>query len=200
MNYKFEKEILKDKLNQVSAEAAYILKTNVFENEYELLLNAFKKYYHRVNIAYSFKTNYIPNFLDVVKNKRGYAEVVSVMELKLALKVGFLPENIFFNGPFKHKDETLEYLKNGVLVNVDSYDEFNWIQCFANKSKIICRIGIRLNFNLADNPSRFGLDINDDKIEEIINKSNSSKYLSLESLHYHYASRKLSSWTCAFVG
>ena len=102
MNYKFEKEILKDKLNQVSAEAAYILKTNVFENEYELLLNAFKKYYHRVNIAYSFKTNYIPNFLDVVKNKRGYAEVVSVMELKLALKVGFLPENIFFNGPFKH--------------------------------------------------------------------------------------------------
>lgn len=194
MNYKFEKEILKDKLNQVSAEAAYILKTNVFEKEYELLLNAFKKYYNRVNIAYSFKTNYIPNFLDVVKNKRGYAEVVSVMELKLALKVGFLPNNIFFNGPFKHKNETLEYLKSGVLVNVDSYDEFKWIECFANKSKIICRIGIRLNFNLVDNPSRFGIDINDEKIQKIINKSNSSKYLSLESLHYHYASRKLSSW------
>ncbi len=194
MNYKFDKKILKNKLNKVNAEAAYILKSNVFENEYELLLNSFKEYYHKVNIAYSFKTNYIPNFLDLVKNKKGYAEVVSVMELELALKVGFLPENIFFNGPFKHKEETLNYLKIGVLVNVDSYDEFKWIEDFAKKSKIICRIGIRLNFNLVDNPSRFGIDINDEIIQEIINRSNSSKFLSLESLHYHYASRKLSSW------
>jgi len=194
MNYKFDKKILKNKLNKVNAEAAYILKSNVFENEYELLLNSFKEYYDKVNIAYSFKTNYIPNFLDIVKNKKGYAEVVSVMELELALKVGFLPENIFFNGPFKHKEETLNYLKIGVLVNVDSYDEFKWIEDFAKKSKIICRIGIRLNFNLVDNPSRFGIDINDEIIQEIINRSNSSKFLSLESLHYHYASRKLSSW------
>ena len=165
MNYKFDKKILKNKLNKVNAEAAYILKSNVFENEYELLLNSFKEYYNKVNIAYSFKTNYIPNFLDIVKNKKGYAEVVSVMELELALKVGFLPENIFFNGPFKHKEETLNYLKIGVLVNVDSYDEFKWIEDFAEKSKIICRIGIRLNFNLVDNPSRFGIDINDEIIQ-----------------------------------
>ena len=62
MNYKFDKKILKNKLNKVNAEAAYILKSNVFENEYELLLNSFKEYYNKVNIAYSFKTNYIPNF------------------------------------------------------------------------------------------------------------------------------------------
>ena len=82
------------------------------------------------------------------------------------------PENIFFNGPFKHKEETPNYLKIGVLVNIDSYDEFKWIESFADKSKIICRIGIRLNFNLIDNPSRFGIDINDLIIQEIIDKSN----------------------------
>lgn len=194
MNYKANKIELRDKLEGINSEAAYILKSNTFENEYDLLLNSFKGYYDKVNIAYSFKTNYIPNFLSIVKNKAGYAEVVSIMELELALKVGFLPHNIFFNGPFKHQEETSNYLKLGVLVNVDSYDEFKWIEDFANKSKINCRIGIRLNFNISNSPSRFGVDINDEIIKEIINRSNSSKYLSLESLHYHYASRQLSEW------
>ena len=194
MDYEASKTILKNKLDDINSEAAYILQSNIFEKEYDLLLDSFKRYYEKVNIAYSFKTNYIPNFLTVVKNKRGYAEVVSIMELELALKVGFLPREIFFNGPFKHQKETKDYLKQGVLVNVDSYDEFKWIEEFANKSKINCRIGIRLNFNINKSPSRFGIDINDASIQKIINKSNSSKFLSLESLHYHYAPRKLSEW------
>lgn len=194
MNHKFDKKILRDKLININSEAAYILKPDVFETDFDLLLNSFKKHYENVNIAYSFKTNYIPDFLNIVKNKKGYAEVVSIMELELALKVGFLPKNIFFNGPFKHKKETLDYLKLGVLVNVDSYDEFKWIEKFANDLKIKCRIGIRLNFSLSENPSRFGISINDKSIQKIITKSNSNKYLSFESLHYHYAPRKLSIW------
>ena len=191
-------KLVHEELKNINSEAVYISKPENFETEYDLLINSFRKHYHNVNIAYSFKTNYIPNFLNIVKNKKGYAEVVSVMELELALKVGFLPKNIFFNGPFKHKRETLEFLSLGVLVNLDSYDEFKWIEKFANESKIKCRIGIRLNFNLPENPSRFGISVNDNSIQEIITKSNSNKYLSFESLHYHYAPRKLSIWkTCA---
>ena len=195
MKYNAFKIPLKKELKKIGSEAAYVLKPNIFEKEFSLLLNAFKKYYKKTNIAYSFKTNYIPDFLKIVKDRRGYAEVVSIMELELALKVGFLPQNIFFNGPFKHQEETLNFLKQGVLVNIDSYDEFKWIEEFANNSKIICRIGIRLNFDLNDSPSRFGIDIKDEKVYEIISRSNSSEFLSLESLHYHYASRKKSSWT-----
>ena len=51
MNYKFEKRILKDKLNDIKSEAAYILKPDIFENEYDILLNSFKKYYDKVNIV-----------------------------------------------------------------------------------------------------------------------------------------------------
>tara|TARA_B110001450_G_scaffold219842_1_gene214993 strand:- start:2212 stop:3474 length:1263 start_codon:yes stop_codon:yes gene_type:complete len=191
-------KLVHDELKNINSEAVYISKPENFEIEYDLLINSFRKHYHNVNIAYSFKTNYIPNFLNIVKNKNGYAEVVSVMELELALKVGFLPKNIFFNGPFKHQKETLEFLSLGVLVNLDSYDEFKWIEKFADESKTICRIGIRLNFNLPENLSRFGISVNDKSVQEIITKSNSNKYLSFESLHYHYAPRKLSVWeTCA---
>ena len=194
MDYKSNKIILKNMLDDVCSEAVYIAKPNIFENEYDFLLDSFKKYYDNVNIAYSFKTNYIPNFLKIVKDKKGYAEVVSIMELKLALKVGFIPQNIFFNGPFKHQKETLSYLKLGILVNVDSYDEFKWIEKFANESEVVCRIGIRLNFNLSNSPSRFGIDADDKKINEIIRRCNSSKFLSFESLHYHYAPRELFAW------
>ena len=142
-------KLVHEELKNINSEAVYISKPENFETEYDLLINSFRKHYDNVNIAYSFKTNYIPDFLNIVKNKKGYAEVVSVMELELALKVGFLPKNIFFNGPFKHKKETLEFLSSGVLVNLDSYDEFKWIEKFANESKIKCRIGIRLNFNLS---------------------------------------------------
>ena len=191
-------KLVHEELKNINSEAVYISKPENFENEYDLLINSFRKHYDNVNIAYSFKTNYIPDFLNIVKNKKGYAEVVSIMELELALKVGFLPKNIFFNGPFKHKKETQEFLSLGVLVNLDSYDEFKWIEKFANESKTICRIGIRLNFNLPENPSRFGISVNDKSIQEIITKSNSNNYLSFESLHYHYAPRKLSMWkTCA---
>ena len=64
------KDFLSSKLGEINSEAAYILNTSVFENEYELLLNSFKKYYDNVNIAYSFKTNYIPDFLSIVNNKK----------------------------------------------------------------------------------------------------------------------------------
>ncbi|MDA8958848.1 hypothetical protein N9F11_00355 [Akkermansiaceae bacterium] len=185
-------------LIRINSEAAYISKPDVFEQEYDALLDSFKKYYDRVNIAYSFKTNYLPPFLEVVRNKKGYAEVVSIMELELALKVGFSAENIFFNGPFKHREETSNYLGLGVLVNVDSYDEFKWIEDFATQSKQKCRIGLRLNFGFSENSSRFGVSINDEAIKDIITKSCSNQYLSFESLHYHYAPRDLETWkTCA---
>ena len=191
-------KLVHEELKKINSEAVYISKPENFETEYDLLINSFRKHYHNVNIAYSFKTNYIPSFLNIVKNKNGYAEVVSVMELELALKIGFLPKNIFFNGPFKHMKETQEFLQLGVLVNLDSHDEFKWIEKFAEESKIKCRTGIRLNFNLTENLSRFGISVNDKSVQEIIAKSSSNKYLSFESLHYHYAPRKLSIWeTCA---
>ena len=62
MDYKSNRILLRDKLEELRSEAVYVAKSNVFENEYDFLLNSFKKYIERVNIAYSFKTNYIPNF------------------------------------------------------------------------------------------------------------------------------------------
>ena len=202
MTYFESVEKLDEAMSLSNSEAVYILKPNIFLHEYDSLLKSFKHYYNRSNIAYSFKTNYIPDLLNIVKNKGGYAEVVSIMELQLALEIGFEPTRIFFNGPFKHRQQTVEYLRQGVLVNVDSLDEFMWINTVANEEKIHCRIGIRLNFNFSKNSSRFGIDINSHEITSILNEVYNSTYVSLESLHYHYAARDIKTWsecTYAFI-
>jgi diaminopimelate decarboxylase len=93
-------------LESFSCEAAYVLNKDLFNEEYFKVLKAFKSKYDKTNIAYSFKTNYIPDLVNEVRKNKGYAEVVSSMELKLAQKMGFKNANIFFNGPFKHKEFT----------------------------------------------------------------------------------------------
>jgi diaminopimelate decarboxylase len=179
--------------SETSSESFYISRPELFLQEYEELISAFRKEYENTEIAYSFKTNYLPEFVNIVKSKKGYAEVVSSMELELALKMGFDPKKIFFNGPFKHFEASSKLLESGGLVNIDSIDEIVNIHNFSKKNNIKCRIGIRLNFDLKEYPSRFGIDCYRD-LKLIINLLDSNPNLILESLHYHYASRDLVSW------
>lgn len=181
-------------LKQFSCEAAYILNKKVFNDEYFKLLDAFKSKYAKTNIAYSFKTNYVPDLVNEVKKNKGYAEVVSSMELKLARKIGFNEHNIFFNGPFKHEDFTKDFLSKGGTVNIDSFSEFNLIKSFAELEKINVNIGIRLNFSSDQFASRFGVDINSEDMDLLLKLSKESKYISLNSIHCHYAPRNIDKW------
>lgn len=181
-------------LESFSCEAAYILNKNTFNEEYFKVLKAFQAKYPKTNIAYSFKTNYIPDLINEVKNNKGYAEVVSSMELQLAQKVGFKNSQIFFNGPFKHEQFTKNFLLNGGTVNIDSLSEFFFIKSFAESEKVKVNIGVRLNFSSDIYESRFGVDINSNDIDEILLCSKESDFISIISIHCHYAPRNLNKW------
>ena len=181
-------------LESFSCEAAYVLNKDLFNEEYFKVLKAFKSKYDKTNIAYSFKTNYIPDLVNEVRKNKGYAEVVSSMELELAQKMGFKNSNIFFNGPFKHKEFTKSFLLKGGTVNVDSLSEFNFIKHFAESEKVKVNIGIRLNFNSEQYTSRFGVDIDSSDIDSILQHSKESKFISIISIHCHYAPRGIDKW------
>ena len=181
-------------LESYSCEAAYVLNKEMFNEEYFKVLKAFKAKYSKTNIAYSFKTNYIPDLVNEVRKNQGYAEVVSSMELKLAQKMGFKNANIFFNGPFKHKEFTKNFLLDGGTVNIDSLSEFNFIKYFAESEKVKVNIGIRLNFNSEQYASRFGVDIDSNDIDTILQHSRESEFISIISIHCHYAPRAIDKW------
>ena len=181
-------------LDDLSCESFYILNRNLFNQEYFNLLNAFKQKYSQTNIAYSFKTNYVSDLVNEVRKNNGYAEVVSSMELELALRTGFDEKSIFFNGPFKHQNIRESFLSKGGIVNIDSYSEFISIKNFAESKNIKVRIGIRLNFGSEDFKSRFGVDVNSGEIDEILKLSKKSLFISIASIHCHYAPRNIDKW------
>jgi len=138
----------------------YLLDSAKFEENFDNVVGAYKKYYPATNIAYSYKTNYIPRFGQIVNEKGGYAEVVSGMEMYIAKKIGVPYEKIFFNGPFKEMEYVEELLVNNGVVNIDSLEELKQIEQIAIKnSDKVLRIGLRLNFDVEDNViSRFGFN------------------------------------------
>ena len=75
-------------LRKEYGDAFYLLDSEQFRNNFLELKEAFSKIYPKFNIAYSYKTNYTPKFCKIVNELGGYAEVVSEMEMELALKCG----------------------------------------------------------------------------------------------------------------
>lgn len=149
------------KLKCEYGEAFYLLDSAQFRKNFSELKEAFGSIYSNFNIAYSYKTNYTPKICKIVNELGGYAETVSEMEVELALKVGVNPHRIIWNGPIKEINKLEEFLKLGVMVNVDSIGEAITIKQFADKDTMSeFNVGIRCNFDVNDGVlSRFGFDV-----------------------------------------
>ncbi len=183
--------LLKEKIG----DSFYSLDSRQFRSNYIELKNAFEKYYPKFNIAYSYKTNYIPKLCKIVNEFGGYAEVVSEMELKLALKIGVNPKKIIWNGPIKNIVYLKKYALSGITINIDNLVEAKVIDNIANAAKKRINVGIRCNFNIDDGViSRFGLDINGSDFNSVLSIINNSAYLNLINLQCHFAKRQLDYW------
>ena len=187
-------ELTRSKLNELVSEygaAFYLLDSDVFEANYIKLSDAFKSYYKEFNIAYSCKTNYIPKLVKIVDRLGGYAEVVSDMEMQIALKSGVEYKRIIWNGPIKNSSKVEELLLNGGTVNIDSIYELEGIKKIAEKhnDKQI-NIGIRCNYDVGDGVlSRFGIDVESEDFNAAIKLSSQVSNIHINGLHVHYAKR-----------
>ena len=185
-------------INDISKEygdSFYILDSEKFEDNYKELTDAFKSIYPKFNIAYSYKTNYIPTLCKTVDRLGGYAEVVSDMELELALKCGVKPENIIWNGPVKNMERVTDFLEKNGNVNVDTYAELKEI-IERYRGEKPASLSIRCNFDIGDGTiSRFGIDTESEEFDKSIDLINENAHrVSLIGLQCHLASRKLEYW------
>ena len=184
-------------LAETYGDSFYLVDVEKFRENFSKLLNAFKHHYQKTKIAYSYKTNYLPNLCIAVDQLDGYAEVVSSMEMNLARRLGILDKNIFFNGPIKNLEATRSLLENGGTVNIDSLDEFSTIISWLNAADVKnISLGIRCNFDvMEDVNSRFGLDPRSLDFTQIMKECIANPKISLTGFHCHFASRALESWS-----
>jgi len=178
----------------------YIFHENEFIQNYKKLLNAMRQKYSKYNIAYSYKTNYTPGILKIVKRLGGLAEVVSEMEYELAKKIGYTSDLIIYNGPVKG-NALFDHLLTGGVANIDSLDEMHSVADFAkqnpnNKFKIAFRCNIDIGQGFI---SRFGLDAYEDdrecELSTAFAMANAVPNISVVGIHCHVGrSRNLEAW------
>lgn len=128
----------------------FVVKTQQIDHLVESCKRELYKIWPKGIVGYSFKTNNLPWIIGYMKEKGLWAEVVSSDEYQLAKAVGYKPGNIIFNGPVKGKNEFIEAVEEGAIVNIDSKRELEWLlECNVEKlSK--SKIGLRVNFCLED--------------------------------------------------
>lgn len=180
----------------------YVFYADEFIQNYHDLENSMKEIYSNYQIAYSFKTNYTPAVCRLVMKLGGYAEVVSDMEYSLALKIGFAPSRIIYNGP--GKGAMLEHcLTNAGLLNIDNLRELETVCNIAknNPSKKF-QVGIRVNFDIGNGlHSRFGLDGENGDFAYALELVEKIENLTVKGLHFHISrARDLDSWRNRIVG
>lgn len=174
----------------------YVFDEKGFCDNYEHLCSAMRLYYPNYLPAYSYKTNYTPHICGLVKSLGGYAEVVSDMEMYVALKIGYKHEHIVYNGPCKG-DQMEEHMLNGGISNIDNKAEAERIIALAkahpNKT---FKIGIRINTDIGANfISRFGLEVGSLELEDVVAMLKAEPNVKVTGLHMHVSrARYIEAW------
>lgn len=111
----------------------------------ERLKRAEKEINLKLKICYAAKANSNMAILQAVKRAGSDVETNSGGELFKALKAGFKPDQIIFNGTSKTEEEHAEAIEAGIYaINADSYYEIEQIERVARSLKKRANVSLRL--------------------------------------------------------
>jgi len=112
------------------------------------LLKAFSK--HPTLACYALKANSNLSLLKLIFDKGLGADVVSIGEMKKALRAGQSAERVIFSGVGKTQDEIREGLHSHIFsFNAESVDEIRLIGETARQERTKARISLRINPNIS---------------------------------------------------
>lgn len=190
------------KLRHLYGDAFYLLDSEQFQRNFIELKDAFRSIYPNFNIAYSYKTNYTPKFCKLVDQMGGYAEIVSEMELEIALRCGVKHQRIIWNGPIKNPQKLEEFLVAGGTDNVDSMDELEIVKDIVKRHpNNIIHLGIRCNYEVGDGVvSRFGFDVNSEEFKAVLEYVKSTQNVYFVNFQCHFAKRQIEYWPARAKG
>lgn len=152
--------------------------------------SGFTAKYPKVEVAYSYKVNYLPNILDIIHSEGAWAEVASGFEYEIAKKSGVPGSKIVFNGPYKSARECETAVRDGALTIADHTEELRMLEKIASKLGRPIDIGIRINTDVGIDqmPDRFGFNIGSGEAGRAAKQCVDTKLLNIVCLHIHLTS------------
>lgn len=141
----------------------------------------------RFTLAWSYKTNYLGAICRVLHQEGAWAEVVSGMELEMALRLGMPGRQVLFNGPAKSEADLERAFTCGATVHVDHLDEIALAERVAERLQVTPSVGLRVNMSDLPVPAwdRFGFNLENGAALEAVRRLGRRGRLRLETLHTH---------------
>lgn len=165
----------------------YVVSENAIRNTYREMFQAFSTRYPKVQMAWSYKTNYLDAVCRIYHQEGSWAEVVSWFEYEKALSNGVDPRKIIFNGPYKSAEELRISILNGSLIHIDHFDELYQIIQLSRELPEKAKVAIRINMDTGIYPQweRFGFNYENGEAWNAINRILNTPQLELVGLHTH---------------
>jgi diaminopimelate decarboxylase len=174
-------------LLQTYGSPVYVLSEATIRTTYRELFQAFTTRYPKVQLAWSYKTNYLDAVCRIFHQEGAWAEVVSWFEYEKALNNGIDPKKIIFNGPYKKAEELKAAVVKGSLIHIDHFDELYLLIQLTKELGVKAKVAIRLNMDTGIYPQweRFGFNYENGEAWNAINRIMASEGLELVGLHTH---------------
>ena len=163
----------------------HVISNTKLEKNYLHFDNSFRKWYPRIEIYYSYKTNPIPGVIKAIHELGAGAEVVSPYELQLALTLGVSPDRIIYNGPGKSLEGLSIAVSNNIkLINIDGQGEIETIDRLARQYGHKQKVGLRV-IGSAGWKSKFGFTIDNGDAFRAYQRINELQNIIPCGLHFH---------------
>ena len=177
----------------------YIIDIQKLENNLSGMQNAFSKLWSNFQVGYSFKTNNLPWIASWMLAQGVLAEVVSTAEYELAKYVGYDDKQVIINGPCKGHDAMNAVLRAGGIVNLDSFEEVEYIQRHIHEYSSVIKVGLRINFDLESacpgetipgkETGRFGFNIENGDFQRALLELKNIDNVKIVGIHAHHSTR-----------
>jgi len=163
----------------------HVVDATQLERSFRSFRDAFAARYPRVDVAYSYKTNPLPGVLRELHGFGASAEVISHLELWLALQLGVPAHKIVFNGPAKTPEALELAVRRGVkLINIDGIEEIARIDELASLYGRKQRVGVRIITSVGW-ASQFGFRVRGDEALRAFERIKKCRHLRPAALHVH---------------
>lgn len=171
---------------RVHGDSFYLFFPEILKKNVNSFSQAFRRHWQNTQVAYSYKTNYLPRLCSLVSKWGCLAEVVSGLEYQMAKSIGVPGHRVIFNGPYKRPDEMETALVDGAVVNLDSPYEVDLIRGIARRNQNrLLRVGIRAAFSVQGHGTRFGFDLQSGAFDDAVTQLRAIKNIKISGFHAH---------------
>jgi len=182
------------KLTEEYGSPLFVISEKQIRQNYKNLFRIFRSRYPKIQMTWSYKTNYLNAVCSVFHNEGAWAEVVSAFEYDRARKLGIRGENIIFNGPDKDENALIRAIEEKAKIHIDHFDELYQIIELAEKMGKQAQVAIRVNMDVGIYPKwdRFGFNYENGEATEALRRIAINKNLKLIGLHTHIGTYMMS--------